>query len=155
EVAFRISGKAPELWDPVTGSVRALEEFREEDGRTVAPLRFARKQSWFVVFRSPSTPGRVRPARNFPALSEVGRVSGPWTISFDKDWGGPEHVVFQHLEDWSQRPEASIRFFSGAATYRNSFKLPRGGSRRTYLDLGEVRNLARVRINGSDAGIVW
>jgi hypothetical protein len=156
EVAFRISGKVPELWDAVSGATRELAEFHEENGRTLVPLRFAPKQSWFVIFRAPpKTGGGIRGARNFPALRQLGEVSGPWTVSFDKNWGGPEKVVFQQLDDWAKRPEPSIRYYSGAATYRNSFKLPRGSSRRVYLQLGEVKNLAQIRINGADAGIVW
>jgi hypothetical protein len=155
EVAFRISGKSPELWDAVSGSIRELPEFREENGRTLLPLRFAAKQSWFVVFRGPAKRDRRRGARNFPSLTRIGEVSGPWLVSFDKKWGGPENVVFEQLDDWTKRSEPSIRFYSGAATYRNVFKLPRGSSKQVYLELGEVKNLAQVRVNGSDAGIVW
>jgi hypothetical protein len=155
EVAFRISGKIPELWDAVSGSIRELPEYREQSGRTLVPLRFAPKQSWFVVFRGPSKTSAGRKAKNFPALRQVGQISGPWTVSFDKEWGGPEHVVFQQLDDWAKRPEPSIRFYSGTATYRRSFKFPRARARRVYLQLGEVKNVAQVRINGNDAGIVW
>ena len=155
EVAFRISGRTPELWDAVSGSIRELPEFREENGRILVPLRFAAKQSWFVVFRGPAKTSRGKNARNFPALKQVGEITGPWRVSFDKQWGGPEHVVFEHLDDWAKRPEPGIRFYSGAATYRNSFKVPRGRSRQIFLQLGEVKNLAQVRINGQDAGIVW
>jgi hypothetical protein len=155
EVTFRVSGKSPELWDPVSGVIRELPEFGAEGGRTRVPLRFAAKQSWFVIFRGASTGTRKRGARNFPALREVAEVAGPWRVGFDKQWGGLESVVFQHLEDWTQRPEAAIRFYSGTATYRNAFKFPRGNKSEVYLQLGTVHNLAQVRVNGHDAGIVW
>jgi hypothetical protein len=63
------------------------------------------------------------------------------------------------LEDWSQRAEPGIKFYSGLATYRRTFDLPPGtlaGARRNlHLDLGAVKNLARVRLNGRDLGVVW
>jgi hypothetical protein len=155
EVAFRVSKRAPELWDAVSGSIRELPEFREENGRTWVPLRFAARQSWFVVFRGPRKGSGGREPRNFPGLRQVGEVLGPWRVSFDKKWGGPENVEFQQLDDWAKRPEPAIRFYSGTATYRNSFKLPPQGSRGVHLQLGKVNNLAQVRINGNDAGIVW
>jgi hypothetical protein len=49
--AFRVSGKWPELWDPVTGQVSRVAVFEEEDGRTLVPLSFEPAGSIFVVFR--------------------------------------------------------------------------------------------------------
>jgi hypothetical protein len=150
ECRFRVAGCQPELWDPVTGEQRALPEFREQDGRTRVPLRFAPGQSYFVVFRKGPRPSGT----NFPELTPAVELSGPWEVAFDPKWGGPEKVTFAALDDWSKRPEAGIKFYSGTATYRNTFGLqPHGG--RMFLDLGKVAVMARVTINGHDCGIVW
>lgn len=156
EGAFRVVGKQPELWDPVTGAVRDLPEFRSEQDRTVIPLLFAPKQSWFVVFRRPDA-GRGSPseARNFPALADLDTLSGPWEVGFDEEWGGPAKVIFEHLEDWTRRPEEGIRYYSGIATYRKTFDAPAVEAGELYLDLGEVKNLACVRLNGKELGVVW
>ncbi|MGH9920698.1 MAG: glycosylhydrolase-like jelly roll fold domain-containing protein, partial [Nitrososphaerales archaeon] len=124
--------------------------------RTVIPLHFAPKQSWFVVFRRPDAGrgGRFK-ARNIPTLRELATLSGPWEVSFDEKWGGPARVIFEHLEDWTRRPEEGIRYYSGMATYRNTFDAPRGRRGELYLDLGEVKNVARVRLNGKELGVVW
>lgn len=162
---FRVAGRTPELWDPLTGATRVLPEFTEAGGRTTVPLRFEPAQSWFVVFRHPLT--GPRPAgRNFPALEALGELTGPWDVAFDAAWGGPASVTFPRLEDWSQRPEPGLRFYSGAATYRKQFDLPafqrsdvnrqRSEVRPHFLlDLGTVRDLAQVRLNGIDLGVVW
>jgi len=155
EVAFRVSGKVPELWDAVSGAIRRLPEFRQENGRTVVPLQFAAKQSWFVVFRKAAATVTVRKGRNFPSLRQLQEFPGPWKVRFDARSGGPGDVVFQQLDDWTQRPEDSIRFYSGTAIYRHSFSAPRGTSSKIYVELGKVKNLAQVRVNGHDAGIVW
>lgn len=60
EVTFRVAGKTPELWDPLTGHIRVLPEFQEKGGRTVVPMRYEARQSFFVVFKRPwadRTPG--------------------------------------------------------------------------------------------------
>ena len=156
EGAFRVVGKRPELWDPVTGDVRDLPEFRSEGDRTVVPLLFAPKQSWFVVFRRPAVRRRASSkARNFPTPADLGTLSGQWEVGFDPEWGGPARVIFEHLEDWTRRPEEGIRYYSGIATYRKTFDAPRGGKGNLYLDLGEVKNVARVRLNGKELGVVW
>jgi hypothetical protein len=79
-------------------------------------------------------------------------------VQFDPRWGGPQKpVTFETLEDWTKRPEPGIKYYSGTATYRKVFDLdpePRTLN-PVYLDLGTVKNLAQVRLNGKDLGIVW
>ena len=157
---FRVTGLQPEWWDPVDGSRRELAEFRRAVGRTEVPLRLAPRQTGFVVFQKKSganTAGPMRLEKNFPATAPGQELSGPWNVAFDPRWGGPEKVSFDRLQNWSGRPEAGIRYYSGTAVYLKTFDAgdddARGG--RTFLDLGVVKNLARVRLNGRDLGIVW
>ncbi len=159
---FRVAGKTPELWDPVNGSVRPLPEFQTRDGRTTVPLRFAPHQSFFVVFQPGATTAATGLGRNFPETTPLATLAGPWEVAFDPQWGGPARIQFQALDDWSQRPEEGIRHYSGVAVYRQSFSLaadqvePKTNpASRLFLDLGAVRNLARVRLNGRDLGVVW
>jgi len=65
---FRVSGKQPELWNPVTGEIRELPEWSEEDGRTVVPMTFAAKESSFVVFRKQAQTRKRVAVRTFPSL---------------------------------------------------------------------------------------
>jgi hypothetical protein len=79
-------------------------------------------------------------------------------VHFDPQWGGPAKVDFQNLLSWTARPEDGIKFYSGTATYRKSFDLPPGlsGSHaRVALDLGDVKYVAQVRLNGIDLGPLW
>ncbi|BCM93990.1 hypothetical protein IAD21_05885 [Abditibacteriota bacterium] len=150
---FRVEGKSPELWDPQTGECRSLPEFSARNGRITVPLRFEPYQSWFIVFRQSKTRAT---GKNFPTLRPLGSVSGPWQVAFDPNWGAPAQITFPKLEDWSKRPEASIRYYSGKAIYTKSFIAPqmRPGA-PVYLDLGTVDNLAQVRLNGRDLGTAW
>ncbi len=97
---------------------------------------------------------------NFPAGNEIKTIEGPWQVTFDTAWGGPEKpVAFDKLEDWIIRPEPGIRYYSGAATYRTSFDLPlvtRIGKKTDYfIDLGIVNHIAKVKLNGKDLGVIW
>lgn len=140
----------------MTGAIRNLPEFRVEGGRTFLPLRFEPLQSWFVVFRSPMASPRRTTEKNFPALRTVTEIAGPWRVSFDPEWGGPESVTFDRLQDWTERPEEGIKYYSGTATYRKKFDMPSGTpGKRSYLTLGKVNYLAEVRLNGRNLGVVW
>ena len=82
-------------------------------------------------------------------------LTGSWTLRFDPKWGGPEQVEFSRLEDWTKRPEEGIRHYSGMATYAKRFTLPGKISGRVFLDLGTVKAIAEVRLNGHSLGTVW
>ena len=154
---FRILGKSPALFDPLTGEIRALPQFSENASGTVIPLRMEAGQSYFVIFRSEKMPPPIGSV-NFPELNPLLALSGPWEVSFDPKWGGPAQVTFDALTDWSQSAVDGIKFYSGKAVYRKTFVVPPASlvsGQKYFLDLGEVKNLARVRLNGRDCGVVW
>jgi hypothetical protein len=156
---FRVMGRQPELFDPITGTTRMLPDFSEADGRTVIPLRFEPGQSFFVIFRAPATT-KENPAKNFNQLQTAGELDGPWEVSFDPKWGGPERVTFGTLNDWSKRQEPGVKFYSGKAVYRKVFELPdvawkTNHPAHVFLNLGVVKNVARVELNGHDLGVLW
>ena len=156
EVVFRAAGRQPELWGVVSGKIRDLPQWRVENGRSVIPLKFAPRQSWFVVFRRPAEARRSPTAANFPVLKTLTELHGPWQVAFDPKWGGPKQVNFEKLDDWITRPESGIRYYSGKAVYHNQFSLPKVAlAQRTFLDLGVVKNVAHVTLNGRDVGVVW
>lgn len=171
---FRQSGRVPECWHPESGQTRPLPRFwASPDGRTAVPLAFDPHESYFVVFRRklPAAKGSKAPQKprladywpgdafaNFPRFVQKGEITGPWTVSFDPAWGGPQGpVVFQHLDDWSRRTEDAIRYYSGPARYDKTFVLPPGlaAGKPVYLDLGRVEVVARVLLNGKEVGIAW
>ena len=147
---FRVSGRQPELWDPVTGEIRDAAAFTQQrDRRTTVPLELAPRGSLFVVFRKPIPPTKNGTGSNFLIYSSLRHLEGAWTVKFDPKWGGPSSVEFPELVDWTQRPEDGIKYYSGKATYAKSFDLNSNSlpnpKARIYLDLGEVRNVAEVR----------
>ena len=160
QASFRAAALQPEWWDPVHGSHRDLPEFRFEQDRTVVPLRLAPRQSGFVVFqRKTPTPDNARQTAggNFPTTRSVVELAGPWNLSFNPRWGGPANVTFEKLADWSTHSASGIKYYSGTATYRKSFDIATRDLLHSAirLDLGVVKNLARVRLNGRDLGMVW
>ncbi len=154
---FAVAGRQPEWWDPVTGATRDLSDFSCAGGRTTVPLEFEAAQSAFIVFRKPVAAPPGEGPGNFARRQVLTELNAPWRVSFDPRWGGPaEPVGFAALTDWTQRPEPGVRYYSGTAVYRTSFDLPPpAGNAPLSLELGVVHDLARVRVNGRDLGVVW
>lgn len=155
---FRVTGKKPELWDPLTGALRRAEKFSEQNGRTVVTLELEQAGSVFVVFNrnwgagTPASPA-ARTSSN-PATE----VRGPWEVSFPPGRGAPEKITLAELVDLAKHPEPGVKYFSGEATYRTSVAInPQTAIRnpQCFLDLGNVAVMARVKVNGQDLGVLW
>ena len=158
---FRVAGKQPELWDPVNGSMHKAMAYSQANGSTTVPLDLAPHGSIFVIFREPIPDDRQGSATgNSPRWSEPFGLNGGWTVKFDPAWGGPESTRFEKLFDWSKSEQDGIRFYSGTASYRyEPFNMPESlfipPQSALYLDLGDVKNLAEVTLNGKYLGVLW
>lgn len=155
KIAFRVTNKSPELWNAVTGSIENLSGVREEGGRVIIPMKFAPRESFFIVFPQDRRNAPMPQAVAFPTLERLITLEGTWDVSFDPAWGAPAHVTFDHLQDWASYPDDGVRHYSGEATYRKTFSVRHSGKKRSFLDLGGVKNVAQVYLNGSDLGVVW
>ena len=155
---FRIAGRAPELWDAVDGSIREARTYSAVAGRTTVPLQLDPYGSIFVVFRKASSGGRDGGA-NWPTWRQVQSVAGPWEVTFDPNRGGPDRPVrFEKLTSWTDRDEPGIRYYSGKAVYRTSFRVAGDvADKDLAIELGDVLDvgIARVRLNGTDLGVTW
>jgi hypothetical protein len=158
--AFRVTGRAPEIWDPVSGEHHFAAAYAEKDGRISLPLELGPCGSCFVIFREPVSRHPATAADNRVKFEPRDELSGPWTVKFDPKLGGPESAAFPELVSWTTRDEPGIKYYSGTATYLKTFDTTAvrpAGQRagRLFLDLGNLRELAQVRLNGKDLGIVW
>ena len=153
--SFRVAGKLPELWNPLTAEIRLLPEFTCADGVTTVPVRLEGFESSFIIFRKKGTPAKTT-ARNYPVKEVLATVTSPWQVDFEKGKRGPEEAVtFPALQDWTESTDPSIRYFSGKAIYTNRITLDELPQKALYLDLGKVMVMAKVKINGQYVGGVW
>jgi hypothetical protein len=82
-------------------------------------------------------------------------VSGPWDVSFPPNFGAPAHIQLAKLEPWTVNPDDGVKYFSGTATYTKAVEAPQTWFRpgaKLLLDLGTVKDLAEVSVNGKALG---
>ena len=164
-ISFRSEAGSAEVWDPVQ-VVRPAVGVRAESGRAAVDLQLEPFGSAFVLLRHAGLEeigGTATSAAN-PQQRTATEVllEGPWDVTFDGDGQSPSPLTMAVPTPWSG-PEAGthpadVKYFSGTATYRHTFTAGsalRGPGRRLILDLGDVSDLAEVRLNGRDVGTVW
>jgi len=155
DATFRVQGKAPELWHASTGKIEPAA-YRISGGRTTVPLALDPFDAVFVVFRKAAT----QQTRTMPPESEttVATMQGAWDVGFQPNRGAPAKVALPSLSSWSENPDAGVKYFSGTGTYTRTLQAPADWFRtgaRLWLDLGNVKNLAQVSLNGKPLGILW
>ncbi len=154
--SFRVSGKLPEVWDPVTGEMKKVDAFTQRDGVTTISWEFAPYSSYFFMFHDTiSVEQQGVKECNITKFQMIKDLSKTWEVQFDTVWGGPQKVIFDELKNWTERSEEGIKYYSGKATYKKIFSLSKNGKSRIYLNLGNVKHVAVVRLNGKELATLW
>lgn len=155
-ILLRVRGKSVELWDAVTGSrYQAVNVQVQPDGRTRLPIALSPFGSMFVVLSNKAASSRMETPKI--ERTELLKPLAPWSVTFQPDRGAPAHPVsFPTLSSWTESADPGIRYFSGTAVYHGTVIAPEHGKGdQVWLEFADVREIARVRINGHDAGTVW
>jgi len=179
DARFRTSGKDVQVWRPMDGAMSGDKAayttvarmpdrsgnkqpgiepalYTTPGGFTEVPLDLAERESVFVVFRN-AAPAPERAAAAV-AETKLTTLSGPWTLSFPANWGAPPSMQMAKLTSWTESADAGVKYFSGTATYTKTVIAPASWFRpgqRVWIDLGKVRDIAEVKVNGKAAGLVW
>ena len=155
DAVFRVQGKAAELWHADTGQTERAA-YRIADGRTTVPLTLAPYEAVFVVFRKAAP----KPSLTLPKRTEtpLATVSGTWNVSFQPNRGAPAKIAIEQLISWSDSANQGVKYFSGTGTYTKTVQAPGAWFKpgaKLWLDLGDVKNLAQISVNGKPLGVVW
>lgn len=155
---LRVTGKSPELWNAIDGSMRDLPGYSIDAEGTTILLKLAPLGSAFIVFRKPvRKPNSKDVATNFPTPLSTKNISEDWMVKFDHKMRGPKNpVIFHQLTDWTKNENDSIKYFSGTAVYTKTIQAPKvKKGEKVFLNLGDLIAMAKVKVNGIYVGGAW
>ena len=155
DAAFRVTGKAAEIWHPDTGKTEPAS-YKISGGRTTVSLRLEPADAVFVVFRKAAAATSRTVAA--PVETSLSTVEGPWELAFQADRGAPARITLDKLSSWHENSDTGVKYFSGTGTYTKTIQAPAGWFKigtRLLLDLGDIKNLAEVTVNGQPLGVLW
>ena len=155
ECEFRVISEQPEYWDPVTTQQYKIKDAKIINGKTKLKLQLPPNGSCFIIFNSES---RKLPEYNRSTGGQIAEIKSPWTVSFPEKWGAPASIKLNELISWTDHIDEGIKFFSGTASYTNSFNISKeiiDKNVRIFINLAEVLDVAEVFVNGKSAGILW
>ncbi|MCW3785939.1 glycosyl hydrolase [Plebeiibacterium sediminum] len=151
-LSFRENEKTPVIYDPVTNTKFLPKDYAVVNGRTDIKYKMESNQSIFVIFEK-----EVTSTISQVSYNKVFDIEGTWSVQFDKDLGGPsEAIAFNELTSWSESNNDSIRYYSGTASYKNSFNWDESNKeKQVWLKLSDFDNIAEVKVNNVPCGICW
>lgn len=156
--SYRAAGRAVELWHPDTGKIERTA-FAVKDGRTTVTLHLEPEESVFVVIHAEAGSLSAAPERTDGPETIVTTVNGPWKVTFPVRKAPATIVDMPILSSWTDSADPIVKYFSGTAVYAADFTVDALALRPgavMRLDLGRVREIAEVTVNGVDVGgILW
>ena len=155
DASFRVSGREVEIWHPETGSTENAT-YQFDGNKTSVKLNLSPNDAVFVVF---STPTKVNSyIKTELTESKLLNLNGKWEVHFQKDRGAPESIIMDGLNSLSENENTGVKYFSGTASYTQNFVITQdqlNNNSNINIDLGDVKELAEVIINGQNLGVVW
>lgn len=162
-LSFRFGGKYATLFDASTGHIQPIE-FQKVDNRYIVNLPMLSSDALFVVFTNAPLTSEA-PKAVFADSKHldhepltVKAIITPWNIHFNQKGGQEADETFATLHSWTECDNPVVKYFSGTAVYTTTFRLNRNdlkGTEPIYLDLGEVKNLAEISVNGTELRTEW
>jgi hypothetical protein len=153
KMTFRVEGKTPQLWDPRTGQLYDLTQIQKDGANTHISLQIEPYESFFIVFRTNPTKAPFSDKQS--GIISHKTLEGEWEVRFPHGWRTPARTVFPTLMSWTVVADTNIRHFSGVAAYHKIFELQSTdfqANKQYFLDLGKVREIADVWLNGHHLG---
>ena len=155
DASFRVAGRAPELWYSETGKT-APASFTIAAGRTTVPLHLEPWGTVFVVFRHPTKESSL--ALSKVNDTQIATLDGPWNLAFQPGRGAPAQNSLDKLISWNESSDKGVKYFSGTGTYTKTVQASPDWFKKgstLWIDLGDVKNIAIVTVNGKELGTVW
>ena len=150
-IPIQIGNKEVIIMDPLTKEAgNAI--VKKSASNTLVKIKIEPGESYFLKTENIASQKKWH---YFEPESEAISLKGNWKINFDK--GGPKlpsAASITTLESWTKlSPEAEA--FSGSATYTLEFENPNKKIQNWRLNLGDVRESAKVWLNDEFIGTVW
>lgn len=158
KLSFRDGGKFAAVLNAEDGSVYGVP-VTMCGGRYSVSLPYKSEDALFIMFSDSEIASEAAPldrmAGRFKVISSLDR---PWEARFEQKNGGTADHSFGSLCSWTEIGDPVIKYFSGTAVYKTTFNVDAevlSAQGEISIDLGSVKNIAEIFVNGEPAGTLW
>ncbi len=158
--SFAEKNRVPELWYADKGVIQKTQNWQEAGDSIFVDLKLTPDESVFVIF--PLNKENGYSELKLPDTEVVNKssypIDGHWNVRFMPKYDRPFHKELSSLVDFSTQAALDIKYFSGTAIYKKEIKIDKetlAKNKRIILDLGKLEDIAELKVNGQEAGVLW
>ncbi|MEP7106954.1 MAG: glycosyl hydrolase [Ferruginibacter sp.] len=104
---------------------------------------------WNAKGKSLSKQVKMQDAINLP---------GPWVLHFDQRWNAIASDTMHSLIPLNQSVKEQVKYYSGTVAYHHTFNFDKDKISKdelVLLNLGKVKEIAGIYLNGQSLGLLW
>lgn len=159
-VSLRVANKLPELWNAEEGSIIIAPTWNMQNERTEVELNLRPMESTIIVLQKEPDAKQIAEGLRIKPLLKLQKeetINHDWIVKFAPKLGQPFERKFDILADWSMQTDKALAYFAGTATYYKTINIKKEmlKDKRLELDLGEMHDIAELKINGEKVGTLW
>jgi hypothetical protein len=153
-ISLNTSANAVVLMDPQTGETGSASFHHQEKG---VQVKLQLQPGEAMIVKATSEVAKTGGWHYLSAEQHAIVLNNDWKLHFTS--GGPfipADRTMKQLQPWTAfTGDSTTQYFSGAAVYSTSFQLNTKTADDYLLQLDQLYESAKIKINGKDAGIIW
>lgn len=153
-ITLTVPAKSAMIFDPLTGE-SGKAKVRTDRGHTQVYLQLQSGQS-LILKTFTQTDVKVPDWNYLRAASQIVELKNNWKLHFEQSEPNIEGVFeLNQLSSWTELNISDAKINRGTGIYQTTFSLDNSASNECVLNLGDVRESARVIVNGQLVTTLW
>lgn len=153
-ISLGVQAESAMFFDPLTGK-KGQARLRKQDGKTQVYMQLDPGESLILKTFDKKQKG-LENWKYYQATAEVLELNTGWQVSFPES----EPVVkecfsLDSLGSWTDLDNDTLKVNMGTARYSIRFDFKKEAGAEYLIDLGDVRESARLVVNGKEAGTLY
>lgn len=152
-VPLAVEAKSAMFFDAVTGK-KGKAKTRNNAGKTEVYMQLQPGES--IILKTFDNDVKVEDWSYYESAGNEISLDNNWEMSFVESWPAiSETFKLEKLGSWTELPNEVLSKNMGTARYKTEFDLNKVQGAEYRLNLGDVRESARVFMNGKEVGVLF
>lgn len=153
-IPLAVPARSAVIYNPLNGG-SGKAAIRQNNGKTEVKLQLRSGES-IILKTFEKEDVNIDEWLYYESESSIVALNNDWIFHFVESTPPINYnFVLKEIVPWTNMDFAEAKINMGTGVYQKAFNLEKGNFKEWLLDLGDVRETARVRINGRNVATLW